>query len=133
MATFHLQIVTPERMAFDDEAERIVIRTVAGDVCILAKHIDYTAPIGIGECHVVDAEGKSRKAAVSGGILTVYSGEVKAMITTFEWADEIDLERAEKAQQEAEEKLRLLKKDDREFLVASAKLKRAINRINVAE
>ncbi|MBE5780022.1 MAG: ATP synthase F1 subunit epsilon [Clostridiales bacterium] len=133
MATFHLKIVTPDRMVFDGDAERIVIRTVAGDVCILAKHIDYTAPIGIGQCHVVDAEGKSREAAVSGGILTVYGGEVMAMATTFEWSDEINLSRAEKAQMEAEEKLKILKRDDREFAVASAKLKRAINRINVAK
>lgn len=133
MATFQLEIVTPDRMVYEGDAERIVIRTVAGDVCILAKHIDYTAPIGIGECHVVDAEGKTRTAAVSGGILTVYGGKVMVMATTFEWADEIDLQRAERARQEAEEKLSSLKREDREFAVASVKLKRAIARINVAE
>jgi F-type H+-transporting ATPase subunit epsilon len=109
------------------------MRTVGGDVCILAHHIDYAAPLGTGAARVTDADGNTLTAACSGGMLSVSGGAVRVIATTFEWADEIDLERAEKAQQEAEEKLRLLKKDDREFLVASAKLKRAINRINVAE
>jgi len=133
MATFHLQIVTPDRLVFDGQAERLVARTVGGDVCILAKHIDYAAPLGIGAAHIVDENGKERKAACSGGMLTVYGGEAVLMATTFEWAEEIDLARAELAQQKAEEKLRTLQRDDREFVLASAKLKRAIARINAKE
>lgn len=133
MATFHLQIVTPDRLVFDGQAERLVARTVGGDVCILAKHIDYAAPLGIGAAHIVDEDGKEHKAACSGGMLTVYGGEAVLMATTFEWAEEIDLARAELAQQKAEEKLRTLQRDDREFVMASAKLKRAIARINAKE
>ena len=133
MATFHLQIVTPDRLVFDGQAERLVARTVGGDVCILAKHIDYAAPLGIGAAHIVDENGKVHKAACSGGMLTVYGGEAILMATTFEWAEEIDLARAERAQQQAEEKLRKLSRDDREFVMASAKLKRAIARINAKE
>ena len=47
MATFHLQIVTPDRMVYDGQAERVIVRTLRGDVCILARHIDYAAPLGI--------------------------------------------------------------------------------------
>ena len=46
MATFHLQIVTPDRMVYDGQAERVIVRTLRGDVCILARHIDYAAPAG---------------------------------------------------------------------------------------
>ncbi len=133
MATFHLQIVTPDRLVFDGQVERVVARTVGGDVCILAKHIDYAAPLGIGAAHIVDENGKEHAAACSGGMLTVYDGEAILMATTFEWSEEIDVARAERAQQEAEEKLRTLQRDDREFLVATAKLKRAIARIGAAE
>ncbi|MBE5801917.1 MAG: ATP synthase F1 subunit epsilon [Clostridiales bacterium] len=133
MTTFHLKIVTPDRLVYDGQAERLVIRTVGGDVCILARHIDYAAPLDIGQAHIVDEEGKTRQAACSGGMLTVYGGEAVVMATTFEWADEIDRERAQQAQQAAEEKLKNLKRDDREFMVASAKLKRAIARIGASE
>ena len=44
MATFHLQIVTPDRMVFDGQAERVIVRTAGGDVCILPRHIDRRAP-----------------------------------------------------------------------------------------
>ena len=133
MATFHLQIVTPDRLVFDGQVERLVARTVGGDVCILARHIDYAAPLGIGAAHIVDENGKNRAAACSGGMLSVYGGEAIMMATTFEWAEEIDLARAQRAQQAAEEKLRTLQRDDREFTMASAKLKRALARIGAAE
>ena len=131
MATFHLQIVTPDRRVFDGEAEKIIVRTVGGDVCILARHIDYAAPLGIGEARVTDAEGNTRIAACSGGMLGVAGGEVRVMATTFEWADDIDLARAERAQQEAKLKLEQLQRGDHDYSVMEAKLKRAIARINV--
>ena len=131
MATFHLQIVTPDRMVYDGEAEKIIVRTVGGDVCILARHIDYAAPLGIGEARVTDAEGKTRIAACSGGMLGVSAGEARVMATTFEWAEDIDLERAKRAQSEAQKKLESLEREDKDFAVMEAKLKRAMARINV--
>ena len=133
MATFHLQVVTPDHMAFDGEAERILLRTVNGDVCILAHHIDFAAPLGIGEARVTDAEGNTRTAACAGGLLSVQNGEARVIATTFEWSDEIDLARAERAQQIAQEKLNSLKHDDRSYAFAEAKLKRALTRIRVKE
>lgn len=131
MATFHLQIVTPDRMVFDGQAERIIMRTVRGDVCILARHIDYAAPLGVGEATVVFEDGTERTAAASGGLLSVASGEVRVMSTTFEWKDEIDLERAQRAQEEAERRLAQLQRADEAYAITEAKLKRAIARINV--
>ncbi|MBP3541433.1 MAG: ATP synthase F1 subunit epsilon [Clostridia bacterium] len=133
MATFHLQIVTPDRMIFDGQVERFVARTAGGDVCILAKHIDYAAPLGVGQAHIVDENGKTRTAACNSGLLTVYNGEAMVMATTFEWSDEIDRDRAERSRQAAEEALKALKREDVEYAVNSAKLKRAIARINAAE
>ena len=129
--TFHLQIVTPDRMVYDGEAEKIIVRTVGGDVCILARHIDYAAPLGIGEARMTDAEGNTRIAACSGGMLGVAGGEVRVMATTFEWADEIDLERAQHAREQAQQQLSALQRGDRDYAVIEAKLKRAIARINV--
>lgn len=129
MVTYHLQIVTPDRMVYDGEAEKIILRTVGGDVCILARHIDYAAPLGIGEARVTDAEGNTRIAACSGGMLGVSAGEVRVMATTFEWAEDIDLERAQAAQTAAQNQLESLDRQDRDYAVMEAKLKRAIARI----
>ena len=94
MATFHLQIVTPDRLCFDGEAERVIVRAHLGDVCIMAHHIDYATALSIGEAKVTDAEGNVRTAACAGGMLSVNNGSVSLMPTTFEWKDEIDVHRA---------------------------------------
>ncbi len=131
MAAFHLQIVTPDRMVFDGLAEKIILRTVNGDVCILARHIDYAAPLGIGEARVTDENGNTRAAACNGGLLSVSGGNVRVLATTFEWREDIDVARAERAQQHAEEQLRALQHDDRNYAIVEAKLKRALTRIHV--
>ena len=133
MAAFHLQIVTPDRLIFDGQAEKIIVRTLGGDVCILARHIDYAAPLGIGEARITDAEGNTRIAACSGGMISVSDGEARVMATTFEWAEDIDLERAERAKERAENALAQSKCQDRECTLLEAKLKRALMRIQVKQ
>lgn len=131
--TFHLQIVTPDKPVFDGQAEKIILRTVTGDVCILARHIDYAAPLSIGEARVTDENGNTRAAACNGGLVSVADGYVRVMATTFEWEDEIDTERAQRSQTETEEKLRRMTPQDADYAVMEAKLKRALVRIKVSE
>ena len=131
MATYHLQIVTPDRMVYDGEAEKIIVRTVNGDVCILPHHIDYAVPLAIGEARVTDGQGNTRLAACNNGMLSVHGSEVRVVAVTFEWADDIDLERARRAEESAKEMLDKLKREDVDFNVAEARLKRALTRIQV--
>ena len=131
MATYHLQIVTPDRMVYDGEAEKIIVRTVAGDVCILPHHIDYAVPLAIGEAKVTDGQGNTRLAACNNGMLSVHGDEVRVVAVTFEWADDIDLERARRAEESAKEMLEKLQREDQDFTVAEARLKRALTRIQV--
>ena len=131
MATYHLQIVTPDRMVYDGEAEKIILRTVNGDVCILPHHIDYAVPLAIGEAKITDAQGNTRLAACNNGMLSVHGSEVRVVAVTFEWADDIDLERARRAEESAKEMLDKLQREDVDFTVAEARLKRALTRIQV--
>ena len=131
--TFHLQIVTPDKPVFDGQAEKIILRTITGDVCLLARHIDYAAPLGIGEARVTDESGKTRVAACNGGLVSVADGQVRVMATTFEWADEIDLDRAQKALEESEERIKHLTSKNADYAVLEAKLKRALLRTRIKE
>ena len=133
MATFHLQIVTPDRMVFDGEAQSIILRTINGDICILANHIDYAAPLGIGEAKVTAVDGTEREAACNGGLLSVENNTVRVIATTFEWAEDIDVERAKRAQQEAEELLQKLNRQDADYILAEARLKRALTRVQAGK
>ena len=131
MRKFHLEIVTPDGSVWEGDAESILVRTSSGDVEIMANHSDYFASLGIGRAKLT-ADGKAREASMAGGFISVKGGEVKLVCTTFEFADEIDLERAEAARERAES---LIKKADNEkaLAVAKAKLARALSRINVAK
>lgn len=133
MASFDLKIVTPDGRLFDGQARSLTVRTVEGDVCILPGHINFLTALGMGEAKVVDGEGKARRAACIGGMLSVSGSEVKLVPTTFEWADEIDVNRAQRAKSEAEEKLSHRDRlSDHELAIAEAKLKRALVRSSVA-
>lgn len=101
MATFTLQIVTPDGASFDGEAERIILRTINGDICIMPKHIDYATAVGTGVAKVT-IDGKVRKAACSGGMLLVTNNHVRLVATTFEWQENIDTGRAARAKEAAE-------------------------------
>ncbi len=131
MATFPLQIVTPDGMIFDGDAEGILVRTVEGDVEILASHADYFASLGTGRAKLT-VSGNVRNASAQGGFISVRSGEVRLVATTFEFADEIDVKRAEEAKKRAEDTI-ATSDDEKTVRVAKAKLARAINRINVSE
>ena len=131
MTPFRLRILTPEGIVFDGEAEMITVRTTVGDKGILARHEPYVAALGIGQAKV-RIDGETRIAAVSSGIIEVSKDVTTLLAQSFEWADEIDLQRAEKAQQMAEENIERYKNDKRRLDIAEYKLKRAINRINVA-
>ena len=100
--TFHLQVVTPDGLAFEGEAEKLSVRTQDGIIGILPRHIDYVAPLGMGEAVITEAEGKVRRAACIGGMVAVHNGAVRLVATTFEWADQIDLDRAKAAEKRPE-------------------------------
>ena len=127
MSEYRLKIVTPDRLVFDDFAERLVARTTTGDVCILARHTEYITPLAIGMVKV-KAKGEWRIASCSGGTLVVTGGAATIISDAFEWSDEIDIERAEAAKAKAEERMNN-HETEYEFKLAELKLKRAINRI----
>ncbi|MED9822004.1 MAG: ATP synthase F1 subunit epsilon [Christensenellales bacterium] len=131
MSTFHLKISTPDGLAFDGEIERLRVRMIDGDVCLLAHHADYVSAVGAGEAAVVTADGETRHAACIGGMLAMIHNEANLIATTFEWADDIDLDRAKRAKQVAEERIAAAKDDEKALLLAKAKLQRALVRINV--
>ncbi len=131
MTEFQLKILTPEGIVYEGKAESVIVRTTVGDKGILARHEPYVAALGIGQAKI-RIEGNVRIAAISSGIIDVTPECTSILAQSFEWADEIDLERAEKAKALAEERIKQAKEDKKQLDIAEYKLKRAINRINVA-
>lgn len=131
MTAFPLKIVTPDGLEFDGQAEELIVRTTSGDLGVLAGYTDCVAPLGMGRATVV-LDGKKRYAACIGGILSVVKGAVTLVPTTFEWADEIDTDRAEASYQRAQKVLHDGAASETEVRLAEARLRRALVRKGVA-
>ena len=133
MKPFPLKIVTPDGLQFEGQAEELIVRTITGDMGILAGHTNCVAPLGMGQATVV-IDGEKRYAACIGGMVSVVEGNVTLVPTTFEWADSIDVARAEASQARAEEMLSKGAEENADVNVqlAQARLHRALVRKNVA-
>ncbi len=132
MTAFALKIVTPDGLEYDGQAEELIVRASTGDMGILAGHINCVASLGMGRATVV-IDGKKRYAACIGGMVSVVNGEVTLVPTTFEWAEDIDLKRAEASAERAKETIGNKDSSDADIRLAQARLKRALVRSNVAK
>lgn len=131
MREFSLKIVTPDGVQYDGKAEELVVRTTTGDVGILAGHMNFVAPLGMGEA-MVQIAGQRRKAACIGGMVSVLDGVVNLLPTTFEWEENIDIDRAKLSEERAQKILQNKDATDTEIVMAKARLKRALVRKGVA-
>lgn len=131
MTAFQLKIVTPDGLEYEGPAEEVVVRTTSGDMGVLAGHINCVAPLGMGRAMFI-INGQKKYAACIGGMLSVNAGQVTLVPTTFEWAEEIDVARAERAAQKAQSVISTNAASNAELAMAEAKLKRALVRKAVA-
>ena len=131
MTPFSLKIVTPDGLKFEGQVEELIVRTTTGDMGILAGHVNCVAPLGMGQAVLV-ANGKRRVAACIGGMVSMVNGNATLVPTTFEWAEEIDVDRATASEKRAQTVLTNKTATDTDIRMAEARLKRALIRKNVA-
>lgn len=86
MNEFHLQIVTPEGILYDGTAEQLSVRSIDGEVAIMAGHIPYVTALDKGSCRVYK-EGKIRHATCGGGLLEVNKEKVRLLSPDFQFAE----------------------------------------------
>jgi F-type H+-transporting ATPase subunit epsilon len=128
---FHLEIITPTRVVFSDDATSLSAPGVEGGFQVLYDHAPFLTALQPGELKVKDKEGNDTLYATSGGFVEVNANRVVVLADAVEKASEIDLPRAEAAKARAEE--RLQKRDaDLDVERAYAALARALNRLRVA-
>ena len=132
MNSFRLKIVTPDGIAFDGMAEELIVRTTTGDLGIMAGHIPCVAPLGMGRATVI-IEGKRRYAACIGGMVSVMNSHVNLVPTTFEWAEDIDQERASASERRARDVLKDKYSTETDLRLAEARLQRAMVRKSIVQ
>jgi F-type H+-transporting ATPase subunit epsilon len=126
-----LELVTPYKKVLSEEVDEITAAGAVGEFGVLPGHAPFLTSLRIGE-FVYKKDGVVSHLAVNWGYFEVEDDKVTVLVQTAERADEIDLERAKAALGRAEEALKRLNHEDKQFRVYEAALERAVTRIQVA-
>jgi F-type H+-transporting ATPase subunit epsilon len=131
----HVELITPERVAFNEDVDFIAAPTPLGEVGILSHHAPLLTKLSYGVLRLKKGT-EIHFVAVTGGFLEVKQGsEVSIFAETAEFADQIDVERAKLAAERAKAKLSEPQADltAEELSQVEAALSRAILRIKIGE
>ncbi|XJS11302.1 ATP synthase F1 subunit epsilon [Aerococcaceae bacterium WGS1372] len=96
-----LTIITPRGVKFEEEADMIILRTIQGEMGILANHAPVTTILGDGVLRIMN-NGFEKNLAVFGGVAEISGNHIQILSTIAQRPDEIDIERAEEDQIEAQ-------------------------------
>jgi F-type H+-transporting ATPase subunit epsilon len=124
----HVELVSPERTLLSAEATMVQARTIGGgDIAFLPGHAPFIGALAIHTLSIRLTDGRQEEAAVHGGFIEVSNDQVKILSDMAELGSQIDVERARRAQERAEEAIR--RGDD---VTAQAALQRAQARLAAA-
>jgi F-type H+-transporting ATPase subunit epsilon len=127
-----LEIVTPEKLAYQDEVDSVVLPGSEGELGVLPHHAPLVSTLGAGELRLRKG-GTEESFAIVGGFLQVLPDKVVVMAETADIASEIDLEKAQEARRKAEQALEGGFVEGADLAAARASLQSALIRIRVAE
>ncbi|EPR32786.1 ATP synthase epsilon chain [Alkalidesulfovibrio alkalitolerans DSM 16529] len=127
MAQIHLEIVTPDRKVLSQPVDYVGAPGIEGEFGIMANHVPFLSALGIGNLYYKDS-GKYHYVFVAGGFAEVSDNKVTILAEVAEKAAEIDVERARRARERAEERTRL-QKEEIDFARSRAALQRSLARM----
>jgi F-type H+-transporting ATPase subunit epsilon len=130
--TIRLEIVTPERLVYEDDVDAVTLPGSEGELGVLPHHAPLVTMLGLGELRIRKA-GVEEHFAIVGGFLQVRPDRVVVMAETAAMASEIDLERAQEARRDAEQAIAAGIHEPADLAAARASLQQALLRIRVAE
>ncbi len=128
---FELKIISPEEVFYEGEASFLEFTSVGGELGIYKNHIPLTTILE--PCVMKIHQGTElKKAAVLGGFVEILQEKITVLAEGVEWPDEIDVERAKRAEERARERLEK-KEIGLDIARAEAALQRALARQNAVK
>ena len=126
-----VEIITPDRIFYEGKATMIEFNTTEGEIGVYPKHIALTTVIAPGIVTIsTEGEGEPVKAAVHAGFAEILPDKVTLLAEIAEWPDEIDVKRAQAAEERARERLEK-KEANLDVMRAEIALKKALVRQNL--
>ena len=138
MATIKLEIVSPDRVVYAADIDMLIARSTGGEIGILPKHIPLVTGL---QPHAmkIHVDAKEQLIAVAGGFMEVTPEKITVLATAAEEPIDIDINRAQRAYDRAQERLQKLREDPEaqasiiDEQRASLALKRAAARLQTAK
>ena len=128
--TFRLEIISPDRIFYTNDVLMVEYNTVEGEVGVYAEHIPMTQIIAPGRLIITEENGQ-RTAALLSGFVEITPDKVTILAEAVEWPQNIDIARAERARDRAQQILSA-EEDEQILLLAEAALKGAVVRLDIA-
>ena len=125
--TITLEIVTPDKMVLQEEVDYVGAPGINGEFGVLPNHIPFLSALGIGSLYY-KLGGKRHYIFVAGGFAEVSPTKVTVLAEVAEKAEEIDLERARRAQERAEQRAKQ-QQEKLDHAAVQAALARALHRM----
>lgn len=132
MPGLNLEIVTPGKSAFKGDVKSVTIPGTEGGFQVLKNHAPLMSTIDIGTLKIVLPDNSEKIFATGGGTVEVINNEVLVLADSLEAIESIDVERARKAKERAENRLSN-KTETTDVERAEVALKRSINRLKLVE
>ena len=126
--TFALRIITPDKVFYEGDVEMAEFNTTEGEIGIYRNHVPMTVIIKPGVLTITETDGE-KKAALHAGFVEILPDKVTILAEAIEWPDEIDVERAQSAEERARERI-AARGEGIDLDRASVALQRALARIN---
>jgi F-type H+-transporting ATPase subunit epsilon len=130
--TFKVSLVTPTGVVFEGEAEMVVAAGPLGEFGVLADHVNLVTSLVPCLLEIRKSGGDAERWIISGGIAEVKDGEMTVLANDTQAPAQVDLEAAQAAEREADQKIATLSTYDPEFGDVDEALKLARVRIRVA-
>jgi F-type H+-transporting ATPase subunit epsilon len=128
-----VELVSPDKILYSDEAEMVICRTPAGEIAFMAGHIPFLGALGIGVVRIHKEGGDVERVAVHEGFVEVKDDRVIILSDVAEMPDQIDVDRARRAKDEAESEVKSAGDDEEAAEEAKRRARRAEVRLELAE
>lgn len=127
----HLEIITPEKIVYQDDVDEVVVPTINGQITLLPNHIPLLTKIAPGEL-IIKKQEKDQFLAIEGGFLELSNNKISILADYAVRSEEIEIEKAKEAQERAQKRMEE-KGTEQDFAEAQALFRRTILELKVAQ
>lgn len=128
--SLHIQVVTPEKIILDTQADEVTIPTTSGEITVLPGHIPLLAQIAPGGELTVKNGSQTEHVVVVGGFIEIGKDTISILADYAIHGKDIDEARAKEAKERAE-KIMKEKASTEEFVVAEAEFQKALLELKI--